>query len=281
MADYDTIARQGEELLASIAAANPEAGEAVFWWLGQHTYILKLPSATMLIDPYLQDSPRRTKPPMLTPAQCADFDLVLCTHDHIDHIDPAAIPGIAAASDCMFISPATTKERMRSLDVPADRWVGANHRETLEVRGVTIMPIKAAHETFQETDDGLFPFLGYVIAADGFRAYHAGDTLWWEGLQAELRAQLPIDVAFVPINGRDAARYNRQCWGNISFAEAADLVGPLRVGLAVPAHFDMFPNNTEDPTKFTEYMACKYPATPTWLGAAGEPVHVSAGRRAK
>jgi L-ascorbate metabolism protein UlaG (beta-lactamase superfamily) len=215
---------------------------------------------------------------MLTPEQCAGFDLVLCTHDHIDHLDPAAIPGIAAASQAIFVSPATTQERMRSLGVPADRWIGANHRETITVCGLSITPIKAAHETFQETDDGLFPFLGYVVEGDGFRAYHAGDTLWWEGLQAELRDKLPLHVAFVPINGRDAERYNRQCWGNLSFAEAADLVGPLQVGLAVPAHFDMFAGNSEDPTKFTAYVAAKYPHTPTWLGPAGEPVSVRANR---
>ncbi len=278
MADYDTIARSGDELLASVDAASPAAGEAVFWWLGQHTYIVKFPSAKVLIDPYLQDSPRRTKPPMLTPGQCAGFDLVLCTHDHIDHIDPAAIPGIAAGSQAAFVSPATTAQRMRDLGVPPERWTGANHRQTIAVCGLTITAIKAAHETFQETADGLFPFLGYVIEGGGLRAYHAGDTLWWEGLQAELRGLLPLDVAFVPVNGRDAARYRRQCWGNTSFAEAADLVGPLDIGLAVPAHFDMFVGNSEDPTRFTDYMAAKYPATPTWLGAAGEPVTVRARR---
>jgi len=276
MADYDTIARAGDDLLASIADASPKPGEAVFWWLGQHTYIVKFPSATVLIDPYLQESPRRTKPPMLTPEQCAGFDLVLCTHDHIDHIDPAAIPGIAAASQAEFVSPATTRQRMADLGVPADHWHGANHRQTMELCGLKITAIKAAHETFQETADGLFPFLGYVIEGDGARVYHAGDTLWWEGLQAELQSLLPIDVAFVPINGRDAERYNRQCWGNTNFAEAADLVGPLGVGLAVPAHFDMFVGNSEDPDKFIAYMACKYPATPTWLGPAGEPVTIPA-----
>lgn len=278
MADYDTIARAGDQLLDSVAAAAPAAGEAVFWWLGQHTYIVKFPAATVLIDPYLQESPRRTKPPMLTPAQCAGFDLVLCTHDHIDHIDPAAIPGIAQASEAEFVSPATTRQRMADLGVPAARWHGANHRETIELCGLRITAIKAAHETFQETEAGLFPFLGYVIEGDGLRAYHAGDTLWWEGLQAELTSLLPIDVAFVPINGRDAARYNRQCWGNLNFAEAADLIGPLGVGLAVPAHFDMFVGNSEDPTKFTDYLAAKYPATPAWLGAAGEPVLVQMRR---
>lgn len=278
MAAYDTIARSGEALLDSVRGTTPAAGEAVFWWLGQHTYIVRFASRTVLIDPYLAESPRRTKPPMLTPAQCADFDWVLCTHDHTDHIDPAAIPGLAEASDAGFVSPWTTRERLASLGVPPERWHGINHRETLDLDGLRVTGIKAAHETFQETAEGHFPFLGYLIECDGVRVYHAGDTLWWEGLQTELQSLCPIDVAFVPINGRDAARYLRQCWGNLSFAEAADLIGPLGVGLAVPAHFDMFTNNSEDPTRFTDYLAAKYPATPSWLGPAGDPVRVVAAR---
>ncbi len=278
MAAHDEIARSGRDLLDSVAAASPGPGQATFWWLGQHTVILMMGAARVFLDPYLKVSERRTKPPLLTPSECAGFDLVLCTHDHSDHLDPEAIPGLAAASRAVFVSPRTTRERMLSLGVPADRWIGLDAGETVEVAGLTVTATAACHEFFDLTPDGLHPYLGYLLDGSGVRVWHSGDTVWWEGLQAVLRGLLPIDLAFVPINGRDAERYRRNCAGNMTFAEAADLVAPLPVGLAVPTHFDMFTNNSEDPLRFTDYVAAKYPDQPTWLGPAGEPVTVTARR---
>ncbi len=278
MAAFDAIARSGQDLLDSIAAANPRPGELVFWWLGQHSVILRMGAARVFIDPYLKPSERRRKPPLLAPAQGTGFDLVLCTHDHSDHLDPEAIPGLAATSEAVFITSPSARERMLSLGVPEQRWVGLDPGQAATVAGVTVTAVKACHEFFDVTPDGHYPYLGFVLESNGVRAYHCGDTVWWEGLQADLRALLPLDVAFVCINGRDAERYRRNCLGNMSFAEAADLVGPLPVGLAVPTHFDMFANNSEDPLKFTDYMAAKYPDVLTWLGPAGEPVTVRARR---
>lgn len=274
MAAWDEVARAGETLLESIAATAVGPRQVAFWWTGQHSFILKYPTALVFIDPYLKPDERRTKPPMLTPDQCAAFDLIVCTHDHSDHIDPSAIPGIAAASHARFVAPAACRERMLSLSVPPDRLIGLNDGETEEVAGLTITAVKAAHEFFDETADGLFPYLGYLLRGNGTSTFHAGDTVWWEGLQSRLRGLLPIDLAFVPINGRDAERYRRGCLGNLGFAEAADLVAPLPVGLAVPTHFDMFAGNSEDPRKFADYVAAKYPAQRYWLGPAGEPVTV-------
>ena len=58
----------------------------------------------------------------------------------------------------------------------------------------------------------------------------------------------------------------------MTFQEAADLAGDLRVELAVPMHWDMFAGNSEDPQKFVDYMAVKYPQIKTWVGQAGEKV---------
>ncbi|MCC7492243.1 MAG: MBL fold metallo-hydrolase [Fimbriimonadaceae bacterium] len=280
MAIYKTVARSGGELLRSIAEASPALGEAVFWWLGQHTVILKMGATRVFIDPYLKPSERRNKPPLLTPAQCGEFDLVLGTHDHSDHLDPDAIPGIAAASQAIFITSTAHRRRMLDLGVPEARWIGLQPGESATVKGVTVTAVKACHEFFDETPEGLFPHLGFVVEGSGVRAYHSGDTVWWEGLQAELRRRLPLDVAFVPINGRDAPRYRRNCLGNMGFAEAADLICQLPVGLAVPTHFDMFDGNLEEPEKFIDFVVAKYPGQPTWLGAAGEPVLLRAKRQA-
>ncbi|MBI5834927.1 MAG: MBL fold metallo-hydrolase [Armatimonadetes bacterium] len=277
MCDHTSVANQHEALLRSIRDTHLTAGQAAFWWFGQITYLLKLGQTTVFCDPYLQPSPHRNKPPLLTPAECADLDVMVCTHDHTDHIDPWAIPQLAEQTQAVFVAPRAVRQRMVDLGVPESRLVALNAGETATVRDVTITAVASAHEFLDRTADGLYPYLGYVMRGNGVTAYTSGDTVWWEGLQAALAEQLPIDVAFVPINGRDAERYRRNCIGNMTFAEACDLVSMLPVGLAVPAHFDMFDGNREDPTRFTEYCAAKYPDQRCWLGPAGQPVIVAAG----
>lgn len=260
----------GRELFAAVEACSEEGA---FWWLGQHSFIVKLGETVLLIDPFLMERGDRNVPPLFKPEDAASIvDLVLCTHDHTDHIDPAAIPGLAAETDARFVAPAAHRERMRSLDVPPDRLFVLDDGEVADLAEVRIHAIKASHEFFDQTDEGHFPFLGYVIEGGGRIVYHAGDTVWWEGLQSRLR-RWDIDVAFVPINGRDARRYAKDIFGNMTYQEAADLVGGLQVKLVVPAHFDMFDKNAEDPGLFVDYVKVKYPDQAVWVGAYTEQVN--------
>jgi len=121
--------------------------------------------------------------------------------------------------------------------------------------------VAAAHERLDADEaTGLYPYLGYVIEAIGCRVYHAGDTCRYEGLETRLKELAPLDVMFLPINGRDAQRLAGGCIGNMTYQEAVDLAGEVGPRLAVAAHFEMFANNTEDPAKFVEYMNVKFPS---------------------
>ena len=245
---------------------------AAFWWLGQHTFIVRLGGTVLLIDPFLTEMEERNVPPLFSPADAAGIvDLVLCTHDHLDHIDPGAIPGLASETNAHFVAPAAHADRMHSLGVPKPRLSLLNDGESIEVSGVRIHAVKSAHEFFDETPEGLYPFLGYVVKGSGKAFYHSGDTVWWEGLQARLK-RWKLDAAMVPINGRDAKRLAMDIIGNMTYQEAADLVGGLDVALTVPAHYDMFDANSEDPQLLVDYMQIKYPGRKVWVGGYAEKV---------
>ena len=40
--------------------------------------------------------------------------------------------------------------------------------------------------------------------------------------------------------------------------EAADLAGDIQPGMVIPGHWDMFADNSADPTLFEEYIKIKY-----------------------
>jgi L-ascorbate 6-phosphate lactonase len=259
----------GQALFDDVQACNHSA----FWWLGQHSFMVKLGNTTLLIDPFLTEMPERNVPPLFAPQNAKAVHLVCCTHDHLDHICPVAISGLAKTTAATFIAPKACEARMLSLGVASDRLVLLNPDEVVTVANVRVTAIKAKHEFFDQTPQGNFPYLGYVLESSGKTLYHAGDTVWWEGLQARLSAW-SFDVAFVPINGRDARRFKEGTIGNMTYQEAVDLVGELNIKLSVPDHYDMFDGNREDPQKFIDYMKVKFPGKRVWVGLPTERVEI-------
>jgi L-ascorbate 6-phosphate lactonase len=259
--------RKGKALFDDVQACEDSA----FWWLGQHSFIVKLDKTILLIDPFLGEMEGRNIPPLFAPEDATSVQLVCCTHDHADHICPTAVSGLAKATKATFIAPKAHEKRMLELGVPASRLVLLNDGEDATVHNVKVNAIKASHEFFDKTPEGFFPYLGYVLESSGKTIYHAGDTVWWEGLQTRL-SKWSYDVAFVPINGRDAKRYKEGIIGNMTFQEAADLLGGLNVKLSVPDHYDMFDMNREDPKKFVDYVKVKYPGRRVWVGQPTERV---------
>jgi L-ascorbate 6-phosphate lactonase len=262
----------GKALIDDIRTCDVRAGQAAFWWLGQHGFAVKLGRVVCYIDAFLSPVEGRQVAPLLTPEEITNADLVLGSHDHVDHLDRDAWPGIAAASpQAKFVVPALLREKIvGEVGLAGDRVLGVDQDVTIEAGGVSVTAVPAAHE-FLDCDPttGLHPYVGFVLESGGFQLYHAGDTCIYEGMQALLR-RWTFDLALLPINGRNAKRLAAHCIGNMTYQEAADLAGALRPGLTVPTHFEMFAFNSEDPQLFLDYMRVKYPDLPTHLPCHGE-----------
>lgn len=259
--------KTGGELLEEISRTSGPA----FWWLGQMGFAVKLGGKVLYFDPFLAAHPKRRIPPLLDPAQIANADYVLGSHNHIDHIDSGTWRAIAAASPkARFILPQALLETPGfEPGVRRERLIGLDDGAVFEEDGIRITGVASAHE-FLDRDPatGRCPYLGYV-AEDGRHAvYHAGDTCVYDGLRARL-AHWKLDVMFLPINGRDGKRYRENIIGNMTWQEAVDLAGALRPALAVPGHYEMFEHNSEDPRLFADYLGAKYPDRRCWIGEHG------------
>jgi L-ascorbate 6-phosphate lactonase len=267
--------KTGKNLIEDINSCVLQPGQAAFWWLGQIGFALKLGETVLYLDAYLAPSEKRTVPPLLTPQGLDNADLICGSHNHLDHIDWPLWQQLASNNpQARFIAPRALEGLCRS-DAPecADRFVGLNDGETATVRDIRVTGVAAAHEFLdRDPETGLYPYLGYVIEGNGCTIYHAGDTCIYEGLHNKLRRYPKIDIMILPINGRDAGRYRSNIIGNMTYQEAADLAGALKPGLAIPAHYDMFADNSENPILFTDYLNAKYPGQHCWVGGYGERV---------
>ena len=269
----------GKDLIADIDAFAPAAGQVGLWWLGQHSFVLKSGGAVLYLDPFLTDLPGRLIPPLLAPSDLAHADFILGTHDHADHIDRDAWPAIAAAAPrAKFVVPDLFREGLsRDLKIPLDRLIGLDDGKSFASGGVKVSAVASAHELLDpDPATGRFPSLGYVIEAGGRTIYHSGDCCIYEGLVTKLR-RWNIDLAILPINGRDARRYAAGCIGNMTFQEAADLAGAIGAAAVIPAHYDMFAMNLGQPQEFLDYVGVKYPRMKARLCGYGERVVVAEG----
>ena len=267
--------------LESFSAQPLPAGQINLWWMGQMGFILKAKSTTVSIDYFATPREDRQVPPLIPAAELQGIDAFFGTHNHLDHMDLECWRiWKDTCPQAKFVFPAAHLSDVLSLGIDASRCVPLNDGESARIGDLTVRAIAAAHEFLdQDPTTGYYPALQYVLECDGMRVYHAGDTLRYEGMLAKLQAFGRFDAAILPINGRDAARYSRNCIGNMTFQEAVDLSGELNPRLAIPGHWDMFAANSADPGAFRDYLAVKYGGKiPCRIPEYGRLIAVSRGK---
>jgi L-ascorbate metabolism protein UlaG (beta-lactamase superfamily) len=237
-------------------------------YLGQEGFLFRDATKTLVIDPYLSDSVdrldgfppgfwRRAYPPPVRPEELTAANLVLVSHDHLDHADPETLRGIAAAAPgCRFAGPRRSVALLREIGLAAERTFVLNAEQPFRWEGVTIEPVAAAHEDYETDADGFHRFLGFLLRWNGATLYHAGDTIATPQLSRRLERER-IDVGFLPVNGGDDARRKLDVVGNMDVVAAAALAAQHRFGIVVPMHYDLYPNNGLTSEKFDATWAAQ------------------------
>ncbi len=240
------------------------------WWLGQSGFRLRdLAKGTLVfVDPFLSPHEERAWPAPLTPHELAQADLILCSHEHLDHFDrPALAAAAEAGGRFTLIVPRPLVDEARALGIPDHRILGAQPGQPLTAAGVQVHPVPACHGVHmadaysfgKEMSNGLVRFLGYVIDLGGVRVYHAGDTIPYEG-QVERLRRLQPHLALLPINGRDFFRETeRDLVGNMNPREAAHLASDIGAEVLVPMHWEMFNHNRGFPRDVVAYVEAYLP----------------------
>ena len=229
------------------------------WWLGQSGYLLLWQGKRVLIDPYLSDSLTQkyaatSKPhirmseQVIEPHLLKKISIITSSHNHTDHLDgETLVPLLKNNPDAVLLIPEANRqfvcERIR---MPIDFPVGLNDGKSVSIEAFTFTGIPACHNEIERDEQGRCRFMGYVIRFGPWCIYHSGDTLWYDEMVSLLQP-FRIDLAFLPINGNDAAR---GVAGNLDAREAAELGKKIGAKLVIPCHYDLFTFNTADPAHF-------------------------------
>ncbi len=186
-----------------------KAGEVKITPLYHASTLIEAGGKTIYVDP--------ANPAKFSGAPKAD--LILITHIHYDHMDPAAIAEISQAGTEILAAPAVVAT------IKTAKPIANGEHKTWQ--GWTIEAIPAYNLTRGPAPGKLFHDKGrgngYVLTYGGVRFYFSGDT---ENIP-EMRALKNIDVAFVCMN----LPYT------MSPEEAAEAVQAFHPKVVIPYHY--------------------------------------------
>lgn len=170
-------------------------------WHGQSAFTLTAPEGKLVIDPFADLSPlaQRGMRFEYPPIEASGVDLVLVTHEHLDHNGVEAVAG----------EPAVLRSTAGRLESPLGE----------------VLAVASEHDRSAGTERG--PNTIFVFTLDGLRIAHFGDFGQAALREEQSEAIGPVDLAFLPVGGGPT----------IGGTEAATLAVRLRSRWVVPMHY--------------------------------------------
>lgn len=241
------------ELITRIEQLVVPPGQLALWALGQSGFVIKGGEMIAYIDPYLSDSvaavggPARRFPIPLDPATVRHAAVVFATHEHMDHADgPTLGPLLAASPQAKLITSVQGRAIALQAGVSAERIIVPRVGEPMTQGMLTYTAIPAAHYICEIDTEKHARWMGFLITCNGVTLYHAGDTIPCPELFTALKGQ-HIDLALLPINGRDFFREQRDIVGNLWPREAIELAVTIGARVLIGMHNDLFAENRVNP----------------------------------
>ncbi len=196
-------------------------------WLGQAGLWMEHENLKIMIDPYLSDSVKVINPKNYRriPVKEELFDLkpdvMLFTHNHLDHYDPETVQRfLTADTNITVLAPASVWSEVRKIG-GNNNYVQFNRHTEWTQNGIRFAAVLAAHSDITP--------IGVVIEADEKKYYITGDTLY----SMEIFTDLPQDIyaVFLPVNG---------VGNNMNMTDAKRFCEKIQPKFAVPMHCGLF-----------------------------------------
>ena len=195
-------------------------------WITQAGLVFEADGKKIIVDPYLSDSCYKVNPkskrriPADEKYLQQSYDIVIFTHNHLDHTDPETYPIILnKPNNKIVLAPFSSWNIVRELK-GNNNYVMFNAGTSWTEGNIKFTAVKAEHSDRDA--------IGVVISFEDKIYYVTGDTLYNRDVIEN--APENADYMFVPVNG---VGNNMNMIDAAAFADAIDVdrVVPLHVGL--------------------------------------------------
>ena len=243
----------GDWLPRAVEAADPDG--LALWYLGCNGFVLKSSSGTTLfIDPYVGtgDPPRTVRmiPVPFDPADVAEADAVLATHEHSDHVHGPSQAPILAGTGADFYAPAasigTARESgwLEEYDLSPGQFERVDEGDAVRIGDLTVRVTPADDPDAEEP-------VSYLVRHQSGTFFHAGDAR--PGGFGGVGRHYDIDLGAVAfgsvgmIPDKETREPERTRWYNDENG-VVEVANELRLDRLVPTHWDMWKGMSGDPT---------------------------------
>lgn len=199
-------------------------------WLGQAGLLFDNGKTKIMIDPYLSNSVEKVNPlnfrrqPVDQQMFSVEPDVMIFTHDHLDHYDPETAPHFLQNTNkkMLVLCPTSVWQKARTFG-SGHNYVEFNRGTEWTEKEFRFTSVKASHSDSYA--------IGVIIEdiIENKTYFVTGDTLYNKEIFNDIEND--IDVLFLPVNG---VGNNMNCVDAQRFAKK---VGAKKV---VPIHVGMF-----------------------------------------
>jgi len=231
-------------------------------WLGQAGFRLDLGDSSLVVDPWMSPHENRLIPAPSLDLAADGATALLITHEHFDHLDLGFLPTFLERSPTATVVVPQALVGIVEHVVPKSQTVTVNPQDVVEIGGVEVAVVPAIHGVTMDDaySDGSSlgggpRFVGYVFRGRPC-IYVAGDTIVTDDVSNTL-SRLEIEVAMLPINGRDAEREAQGIVGNMDAGEAVELALAIGATRLLPYHWDGYAGNTVRPGSVVDAAAAR------------------------
>jgi L-ascorbate metabolism protein UlaG (beta-lactamase superfamily) len=213
-------------------------------WLGHSTLLLESDGVRILTDPVFGDraspvnfmGPRRYAAAPVTIAQLPEFDVVLLSHDHYDHLCKGSIQELAKR-EVQVVTALGVGSHLEACGVAAQRIHELDWNESVELPGVRFTATPAQHFSGRGLGDrNATLWASWVIQSERHKLFFSGDTGLFPELADIGQRHGPFDLTMLEIGA-----YHR-AWGDIHLGPANALAAHqmLGGGTLLPVHWGTF-----------------------------------------
>ena len=228
------------DLIQQVDGTVVPEGQLSFWYVGGAGFILKSPTTTIYIDPFCGPSVDENFARLLAPPFDPNFigvcDLIMSTHEHIDHCDPVALVPMITSTTATFVGPQSSVDSAKGFGWPDGRLKTLNWGDSLTVGDIKISAIKSVDPIAKGCN-------GYVFESQGLVYVNMGDTLWYDEIGEQL-AGWDVDAISVSV----ALNPPGQTW-YMSEIDAARIARDVKAKVLIPQHWDLWKWVALDPMR--------------------------------
>jgi L-ascorbate 6-phosphate lactonase len=211
------------------------------WALGGPSWLYRTGKTTIWIDPYLYGTPDESTPDAyravaipVDPAEVRLADVIISTHNHIDHCHEGTLVAITQNTAAVCVAPKSSARLMREFGIADDRIKEVSAGDVFTIGDVefSVYPSYDAYEP---------DAVSFVLSSGGTKLLVAGDTSDGPAM-SEIGVAHPLDYALLA--------FGRTWYMNEE--SIIDVARKLQTRTLLPFHWEFWRNHTGDIGKLFE-----------------------------